>query len=125
MSREITHDLVIKSCNMDYDRELAILAEIKEHGEKRMIGGARIIRELDTGKGEFSILVHDDYQRVGLGAKLIDILIGIAQEKRLDEIYGLVMSENKKMLGLCRKLGFKVKFESNGVWRVSLPLLSL
>jgi len=121
--REVTHDLVIKSCNMDYDREIAILAEIKDHGKKRMIGGGRIIQELDTEKGEFALLCHDDYQRVGLGAKLIDVLIGIAQEKRLSEIYGLVMSENKKMLGLCRKLGFKVKFESDGVWRVSLPLL--
>lgn len=51
-----------------------------------------------------------------------DILIGIAQEKQLDEIYGLVLTENQKMLGLCRKLGFKVKWEPDGVSRVTLSL---
>lgn len=87
-----------------------------------MIGGIRLIREPDTGKGEFAVLVHDDFQGMGLGAKLIDILIGIAHEKRLDEIYGLVLSDNEKIVGLCRKLGFKVRYDADGVSRVSLPL---
>jgi len=120
--RDITHDLLIRSCNIDYDREIAIIAEIKKDGKKRMIGGSRLISESDSGRGQFAILVHDDFQRVGLGAKLIDILIGIAQEKRLDEIYGLVLTENRKMLALCRKLGFQVKWEPDGVSRVTLSL---
>lgn len=120
--RDITHDLLIRSCNIDYDREIAIVAEVKKDGKKKMIGGSRLISEPDSGRGQFAILVHDDYQRMGLGAKLIDILIGIAQEKQLDEIYGLVLTENQKMLGLCRKLGFKVKWEPDGVSRVTLSL---
>ncbi|OPX95833.1 MAG: Succinyl-CoA ligase (ADP-forming) subunit alpha [Syntrophorhabdus sp. PtaB.Bin006] len=120
--RAITRDLLIRSCNIDYDREIAIIVEIKKDGTKRMIGGARLISEPDSGKAQFAILVHDDFQRMGLGAKLIDILIGIAQEKRLDEIYGLVLTENRKMLALCRKLGFKVKWEPDGVSRVTLSL---
>jgi acetyltransferase len=120
--RAITHDLLIRSCNIDYDREIAIIVEVKEGGKKRLIGGSRLISEPDSGRGQFAILVHDDYQRMGLGAKLIDILIGIAQEKHLDEIYGLVLTENQKMLALCRKLGFKVRWEPDGVSRVTLSL---
>jgi acetyltransferase len=119
---KITRDLLIRSCNIDYDREIAILAEIESGEKKRMIGGTRLITESDSGRGEFAILVHDDYRRIGLGAKLIDILIGIAQEKQLDEIYGSVLSENEKMLALCRKFGFSVKFASYGVSKVSLSL---
>ncbi|MDD3846278.1 MAG: GNAT family N-acetyltransferase [Syntrophorhabdaceae bacterium] len=120
--REITRDLLIRSCNTDYDREIAIIAEIQQDGKKRMIGGNRLISEPGTRKGQFAILIHDDFQRMGLGAKLIDILIGIAQEKQLDEIYGLVLTENEKMLTLCRKLGFKVEQEPDGLSRVTLSL---
>lgn len=120
--REITDDLVIRSCNVDYGRELAILAEIVDHGKKRMIGGCRLIQEPDTRKGEFAVLVHDDYQGMGLGAKLIDTLIGIAREKHLEEMDGLVLSGNESMLGLCRKLGFDVKSEPDGLSRVSFSL---
>jgi len=120
--REITDDLVLRSCNMDYDREIVIMAEIRDHEKKMMIGGSRLIHDPDTRKGEFAILVHDDYHGVGLGAKLIDLLIGIAQDKQLDKIEGLVLSENEKMLALCRKLGFKVKPEPDGVSRVSFSL---
>ena len=119
---KITRDLLIRSCNIDYDREIAILAEIKDGEKKRMIGGIRLIREPDSGRAQFAILVHDDYQKMGLGAKLFDIMIGIAQEKGLDEIYGSVLSDNEKMLALCRKFGFRVKFESYNVSRVSLSL---
>jgi len=120
--REITDDLVVRSCNMDYDREIAILAEIRKNGKKYMIGGSRLIHHPDTGIGEFAILVHDHYQGMGLGAKLIDILIGIARDKHLHKIEGLVLTENGKMLGLCRKLGFQVKPEPEGVSKVSLSL---
>ncbi len=120
--RDITDDLLLRSCNMDYDREIAILAEIRDGGKKWMIGGSRLIHHPDTGKGEFAILVHDEYHGMGLGAKLIDMLIGIAQDKHLKEIEGLVLSENDKMLGLCRKLGFQVKPEPDGVSKVILSL---
>jgi len=120
--RDISDDLVVRSCNMDYGREIAILAEIRDHEKKRMIGGSRLIHEPDTREGEFAILVDDGYQGVGLGAKLIDVLIGIAREKQMEEIHGLVLSENVKMLGLCRKLGFQVKPEPDGVSRVILFL---
>jgi acetyltransferase len=120
--REISDDLVVRSCNMDYDRELAVLAEIKKNEKKIMIGGSRLIYEPDTRIGEFAIIVRDNYQGMGLGAKLIDVLIGIGREKQLDEIEGLVLTDNEKMLALCRKLGFRVKPEPEGVSRVSLSL---
>jgi acetyltransferase len=120
--KEITRDILIRFCNIDYDREIAIVAEVEKDDKKMMIGGARLIREPDSGKAEFAILVHDDYQGMGLGAKLIDSIIGIAQDKGLEEVHGTVLNENEKMLGLCRKLGFAVSFDSAGVSKVSLPL---
>ncbi len=118
--REIDHDLLIRSCNIDYDREVAIIAEIKHTGGKKMVGGARLIREPGSARGQFAILVHDDYQGMGLGAKLIDTLIGIAHDKRLEEMYGLVLTENQRMLALAAKFGFELKREPEGISRVTL-----
>jgi len=57
-----------------------------------------------------------------LGYKLVDVLIGIAQEKGLEEIYGIVLTENNDMLTVARKLGFKTKREPDGITRVVLSL---
>jgi len=39
----------------------------------------------------------------------VDMLIGIGEEKGLETIYGIVLSENRNMIRLCRALGFEVK----------------
>jgi acetyltransferase len=46
----------------------------------------------------------------------------MARERGIDEIYGTVLTENEKMIKLCKKLGFKVRREPEGVSRVSLSL---
>ncbi|MCD6591493.1 MAG: GNAT family N-acetyltransferase, partial [Thaumarchaeota archaeon] len=52
----------------------------------------------------------DDFQGKGLGTKLVDMLIQIADEKGLETIYGIVMPENTRMIELCRKMGFDVRY---------------
>ena len=42
------------------------------------------------------MIIHDHYQGKGIGYKLIDVLIGIAQEKGLEEFYGIVLADNQK-----------------------------
>jgi acetyltransferase len=120
--RTITHEMLIRLCNIDYDREMTMAVEIKEGPNRTLIGLGGLMIEPDLKKGEFAVLVHDRYQGKGLGYKLMDILIGIAQEKGLEEFYGMVLSENKRMLHLCQKLGFTSVPNSDGVTHVSLML---
>jgi acetyltransferase len=119
---EINHRMLMQFCNIDYDREIAIIAELKEGDSKRIAGGGRLIVEPDSESGQFALLVPDDFQRQGLGEKFLDITIGIAQDKGLREIYGIVLTENDKMLGLSRKMGFKSTRLPDGITRVSLEL---
>ena len=119
---EIDHRMLMKFCNIDYDREIAIAVELKEGDKKRIIGGGRLIVEPDSGRGQFALLVSDDFQKQGLGEKLLDVTIGIAQDKNLHEIYGIVLSENSKMLGLSKKMGFRSAMLPDGITRVSLEL---
>jgi len=120
--KNISHEMLIKLCNVDYDREMAMVAEIRENGSKKIIGVTGLMVDPGLRMAEFGVIIHDHYQGKGIGCKLIDVLIGIAQEKELKEFYGIVLADNKKMLGVCQKLGFIVRPFEDDLCKVTLAL---
>ncbi len=104
--KDISHDMLSRFCNIDYGREIAIIAESNSGGKRRNVGVGRLIIQPGTEIGECATLVADDFQNVGLGHKLTDMLIGIAQERGFKSIYGVILKDNAKMVGLARSLGF-------------------
>jgi acetyltransferase len=106
--RNLPHSDLVRFCNIDYDREMAIVAEVTEGGRRREIGVGRIISEPDQRRGEFAVVIADQYQAKGLGRKLVDMLINIAEEKHLEAIFGVVLKDNAPMLSLCKEMGFTV-----------------
>ena len=120
--KQITHEMHVRLCNIDYEREIAIVAEIRTGDKKRMIGMGRLIIEPDLKKAEFAVVVHDAFQGKGLGYKLVDMVIGIGHEKGVEEIYGFVLSDNLKMLNMCSKLGCTIEPMEDDITRVSLAL---
>jgi acetyltransferase len=107
--KDISHDMLSRFCNIDYSREIAIIAEYNSSGKRRNVGVGRLVNQPGTETGEFATLVADDFQEVGLGHKLTDMLIGIAQEKGLKSMYGVILRDNAKMVGLVRSLGFTIE----------------
>ncbi len=107
--RNIPHDMLARFCNIDYDREIAIMAEYIADGMRRSVGVGRMLIDLEGESGEFAVLVAEDFQSNGLGEKLVDVLIGIARERGLKSIFANVLSDNVKMLTLGRKLGLTVE----------------
>jgi acetyltransferase len=120
--KDISHEMLIRYCNVDYDREIAIVAEVRENENRKLIGIGRLIIDREFKSGEFAVLVHDAYHGKGLGYKLVDVLIGIGEEKGLDNIYGEVLTENEKLLAVCRKLGFAIEPTDDDMTKVVLPL---
>jgi acetyltransferase len=98
------------------------MADLKEGEKRKSIGIGRLVIEPGTRNGEFAIVVHDNYQGKGLGYKLMDVLIGIAQDKSLNSIYGIVLSENERMLRATKRLGFVPQKLQDGLTRVTLEL---
>ena len=119
--RNLSHSDLVRFCNIDYDREMAIVAEITEGGRRREIGVGRLIAEPDRRRGEFAVVIADRYQARGLGRKLVDMLIDVATERRFESIFGVVLRENAPMLSLCREMGFTLHPEEDYV-RVELAL---
>jgi acetyltransferase len=106
--KEMSHETLTRYCNLDYDREIAVVAELQE-GSKPIIGAVRLIIEPEGKSGEFAVLVGDKWQGLGLGSKLMGLLAELGKDMRVDKIYGYVSANNYKMLNMCRKKGFKVE----------------
>ncbi|MCK9228316.1 MAG: bifunctional acetate--CoA ligase family protein/GNAT family N-acetyltransferase [Syntrophorhabdaceae bacterium] len=120
--RNISHDWLVMFCNIDYDRHIAMVAEINEDGQRKIIGVVRLILDPDFDSGEIAALVHDRFQRRGLGQKLMEVVARIAKWKGLKEIHGQVLMDNEKMLGLCKKLGYTTNMLPGGITRITLQL---
>jgi acetyltransferase len=120
--KKIPHEMLTRFCNIDYDREIAIVAEVREDTKRRIVGIGRLIIDSDFNNGEFAVVVHDDYQGKGLGYKLVDTLIGIAQEKGLKKMYGTVLTDNYRMLRIAEELGFSIKHLPDETSSVELAL---
>jgi acetyltransferase len=119
----VSHEMLVRFTNIDYDREIAIVAELTRGKKKRIIGVGRLMGEADRGRGEFAVLVHDEFQGRGLGFKLTDVIIGIAQEKGLREINGYIDSNNRRMLRVVEELGFVAVESIDCVTTVKLSLM--
>ena len=113
--KDLPHESLVRFCNIDYEREMAFIAERREGDRHVEIGVSRLILEPNKKRGEFAVVVADKYQGKGLGIKLVDMLIDVAREKSVETIYGIVMSENVKMIRLCEKLGFSTRREQDDV----------
>jgi len=119
----VSHELLVRFVNNDYDREIAIVAELTQGKKKRIIGVGRLMGEANRGRSEFAVVVHDDFQGRGLGFKLTDTIIGIAQEKGLKEVSGFVDAKNRRMLRVVAELGFIAESTVDCVTTVKLPLV--
>jgi len=56
---------------------------------------------------EFAIVVADEWQKRGLGAKLLKALISHAQLRGIKRIHGSVLKNNSGMLQFVKGLGFE------------------
>jgi acetyltransferase len=120
--KNISHEWLVLFCNIDYDRHMAIVAEVRENGKSRMIGVARLIMDHDLTSGEVAVLVLDRFQGKRLGSKLVEILIRIARERGLEDIRADVLTENGRMLNIFRRLGFTIQRVPGGTSEAVLKL---
>jgi len=104
--QELSQDMLIRLTQLDYNRELALLAVVDSGGEETELGVARYFTNPDGETAEFAVVVADEWQRRGLGTRLMSSLMDAAREKGLRSFRGEILANNVKMLGLMRRLGF-------------------
>jgi acetyltransferase len=105
--RGLTHAVAARLSQLDYDRELALLAECKGTA----LGVAHFFADPDNLRAEYAIAVRSDWKGRGLGYLLMKRLIDIAGQRGIGELVGEVLRENEPMLQMCRELGFTIAQE--------------
>ncbi|HQT25433.1 MAG TPA: GNAT family N-acetyltransferase [Burkholderiales bacterium] len=114
---ELTPQMLSRFTQIDYDREMAFVAMTSEKGKEREIGVARYVVDASGESCEFAIVVADDWQHRGLGAKLMRCLMESAREKGVRNMEGDVLATNSPMLDLMTALGFSSKPGADGTVR--------
>ena len=105
---ELTPTMLARFTQIDYSREMALIAVIEEKERRKQLGVARYAINPDERSCEFAIVVSDEKQNQGIGSRLMKALMKAARDHGLEMIEGQVMADNGPMLKLMRELGFSI-----------------
>lgn len=106
--KELPPEMLSSFTQIDYDREIALVAFDEDKENERILGVARIIGDPDGRKGEFAVLVSDAWQGKGIGSALLQKCLLIAEQRGFEYVHGIVLQENINMLALGEKIGFTI-----------------
>jgi acetyltransferase len=102
----LSKQLLVRLTQLDYDRDIAFVALDRATGE--LAGIVRYSADPDHRTAEYGVLVRSDLKGRGLGRALMRRLIEYARRSGIEELFGLVLPDNARMLSICRDLGFAV-----------------
>jgi acetyltransferase len=122
--RTLTPGMLARFTQIDYDREMALVATVPDGAGERQVAVGRYVTLPDRETCEYAIVIGDAWQERGLGRILMRRLIDAAQARGLKTMMGFVLNDNASMLGLCQDLGFRVGAEpgDSSIRRVELAL---
>jgi acetyltransferase len=120
MFKTTTHEMASRFCFIDYDREMAIVAELEEEGVRKLAGVCRLVRDLEYDTAEYAVLVGDPWQGQGLGLQLTEFSLEIARRWDLRRVVASTERENNRMLATFRHFGFELADDADeGVVRAT------
>lgn len=106
--KQTTHEMATRFCFIDYDREIAIVAELEEDGQRKLIGVARLVADADHKDAEYAVLVADAYQGIGLGSLLTDYCLEICDDWGIATVVVETAPENRRMLDIFQHRQFEL-----------------
>jgi acetyltransferase len=120
--RKLTRREIRRFVDIDYTRELALIALTVIDHQVRQVGVARYAPELDGLSHDFGIVVADEWQGRGLGEVLLSSLVSAAANAGVEQLTGLTLAENHAMRGLALRLGFEIEGERGDATVVQLRM---
>ncbi len=107
----VAHDRLSRICFIDYDREIALVADYKdpETGEHQFLGVARISQLHGVNEAEFAMIISDRCQNQGLGTELLQRLVAIGRDRNFTQLTANILPENTGMQRVCQNVGFQLQ----------------
>ncbi len=114
LEQRVAHERLARICFIDYDREMALVAErTDENGEEQIIGVGRLTQQPGRNEAEFAMIVIDEFQEEGIGTELLRRLVQVGKEEGLDRITADILEQNQAMQRVCEKLDFELVHSSD------------
>jgi acetyltransferase len=126
LSTRVGHERLIRKCFIDYDQEMALVADriIQDTGQHEILAVGRLSKSRTAKDAEVAVLVSDRYQGQGFGTELLRHLIQVARDEKLQEIIANILPENLAMRALANRFGFETR-ESDDDRGMLVAVLSL
>jgi acyl-CoA hydrolase/RimJ/RimL family protein N-acetyltransferase len=114
-TKTFPHRDVQKLTNIDYEDDLALVGLVPgPAGEEEIVAIAQYFRDPKTQSAEVAFIVHDEWQKKGMGTLLLEALTRIARERGVKRFYATVLPDNKAMLSIFYNSGYRVQTEFDG-----------
>jgi acetyltransferase len=121
--KEFPHLTAARLSQIDYDREMALVAiDPEEPTQGEILGVSRIVADPENEKAEYAVMVRSDLKGRGLGFQLMKDILAYARRRGIKTVHGDVLTENRTMLQMAAELGFVREESERGVVRVALNL---
>lgn len=117
-----SHQVATRFCFIDYDREIAIVAEVGEGAERRLVGVGRLVAAPDLSSAEYAVLVTDAWQNRGLGQVLTDYCLEIARGWGIARVEAQTTADNVRVVAILTERGFILENDEEGLVRATLTL---
>jgi len=118
----LTPQMLARFTQVDYDRELALIALAGDPPAETIVAVARYVGNLDHESAEFAIAVTDAWHGRGLGRATMQVLIECARRRGFRRLVGVVLASNEPMLALSGKLGFVAQHDPDDPEQVVMTL---
>src|ERR1700691_4804994 len=105
LSQRVAHERLTRICFIDYDREMALVAE--RRGE--ILAVARLTRIPGSNDAEVAVLVSDQFHGRGLGKELLARLVIVGGDEKLRVLKADILPDNRDVMRICEKLGFTLR----------------
>jgi acetyltransferase len=116
LKQRTSHERLTHICFIDYDREMALVAERKDaKGEPEIIAVQRLSKLHGLNAAESAVVIVDEAQHKGLGTELMRRSLEVAKAEKLHRVICKILTDNMDMQAVARKLGFKFQPPSNDV----------
>ena len=117
LEQRTEHERLTRICYVDYDRSIALVAETADPktGDLEIVAAGRLTRLQNPEEAEFAMLVRDDFQRRGVGTRLLSHLLEFGGNEGIKRVVAYMLPENRGMIEISEKLGFAMSREEDMV----------
>jgi len=106
LEQRTQHERLTRICFIDYDREMALVAETANH---EILGVGRLTKIHGAKEAEVAVLISDNWQGRGLGKELLARLLIVGADEKLTRLTADILPDNRAVMRVCEKLGFSMK----------------